>query len=594
MSVPADKPAKSEAHGQSPFPAATSLVGVYGEQLFRILEQTSSGYVLLDAQNRAQRWNDGYLRLFPWLSPNLKVGMSLQAALQAAAAAAPQPSAQALGKLADCHESLVSRQQSIAQVQLPNGRKLSLSAHSLSANYTVLACKELVSGEGDGESLPFFDVLTNLPNRRLLLDRLSQSMIQSERTGWRGALLTIDLEPARGLARLDVAETYAQLAPDIAQRLLSCMRSCDTVALLDAKHFVIMVSDLSPDIELANLLVERLSERLQESLNTGYQLNNKTVALEANIGATLFGPHSRSATELLLQAETAMYRLREEEAPGLHFFSPEQRIQPTDRSRMEQDLREALRLGQFELHYQPQYSARGDISGLEALLRWRHPRRGLVPPSIFLPVAEETDVIIPLGRWSIQAACEQLAKWKGDPLLGQQMVCVNISAKQLQQTDLATQIESIIAQTGANPALLALELPSKTLSSITTDIGQALSRLGAIGLRLSLDDFGDSSSMPEMLLQLPLCQLKLAHSLVQRLGPNNASEAAVQAAIALAGRYQISVVGAGVETLEQRALLAQHGCKHFMGYLFNAPMPVGQLKAQLQSPAMLGLQKSAA
>lgn len=318
-------------------------------------------------RKRAQRWNDGYLRLFPWLVPALKVGSVLQTVLQAAAASAPSTSASALNSIAESQLSLITRQQTSAQVQLPNGRKVSLSAHALSANYTVLACKELVAGEGDGESLAFFDVLTNLPNR-LLLDRLSQSMIQSERTGWRGALLTIDMEPAKGFSSLNADAANAHLASDIAQRLLSCMRACDTVARMDAKHFVIMVSDLSPDIELANLLVERLGERLQESLNTSYKLNNQTVTLEA-ILAPPCSAHSRSATELLQQPKPPVYRLRDEEAPGLHFFSPEQKIQPVDRSRMEQDLREALRLGQFELHYQPQYSTRGDVSGLEALLR---------------------------------------------------------------------------------------------------------------------------------------------------------------------------------------------------------------------------------
>lgn len=588
MSVPADKLVKSEAQGQSPFPASTNLVGVYGEQLFRILEQSSSGYVLLDAQNRAQRWNDGYLRLFPWLIPALKVGAPLQTALEAAVASA-QPSAAAdLQSIAEKQLALITRQQTHIQIQQPSGRKISLSAHALSANYTVLTCKELVAEEGDGESLSFFDAPTNLPNRRLLLDRLSQSMIQSERTGWRGALLTIDMEPAKGFSQLDTEETNAHLAPETAQRLISCMRACDTVARLDSKHFVIMVSDLSPDIELANLLVERLGERLLESLSNSYQLNAQTVKLEANIGATLFGPHSRSATELLQQAETAMYRLRDEEAPGLHFFNPEQHTQPLHRTNMEQGLREALRLDQFELHYQPQYSSRGDISGLEALLRWRHPLRGLVPPSIFFSVAEDTGIIIPLGLWSIRAACEQLAQWKNDPQLNALTICVNISAKQLQQTNLAEQIEHLITQTGVNPALLVLELASKTLSPINADIIRALSRLGAIGLRLSMDGFGSGSNTSEMLRQLPLCQLKLAHSLVHRLGPNNASEAAVQAAISLAKQHQITVVGAGIETLEQRALLAQHGCKHFMGYLFSAPVPANKVKSLLQNPALLG------
>jgi len=580
-------------HGQSAFPAATSLVGVYGEQLFRILEQTSSGYVLLDAQNRAQRWNDGYLQLFPWLGPTLKVGTSLQTALQTAASAAPASLAPALSHIAQSHQALIARQQAHAQFQLPNGRRLNLSAHALSANYTVLACKELLPHASEAESLSFFDVLTNLPNRRLLLDRLSQAMIQSERTGWRGALLTIDMEPVAG-SPASTGDSPAGLAQNIAQRLLGCVRSCDTVARLDAAHFVIMVSDLSPDIEMSTVLVERLGERLQESLNGSYPLGNKSAMLEANIGATLFGPHSRSATELLQQAEIAMYRLRDEEARGLHFFSPEQRILANDRQHLEQELREALRLGQFELHYQAQYSAGGDVNGLEALLRWRHPRRGLVPPSIFLSVAEETDIIVPLGRWSIQAACEQLARWKADPQLGKLPICVNISAKQLRQADLAEQLQDIISQTGADPALLLLELSTQALSPSHADIVPTLTRLRTMGLRLSLDDFGDSSHMQQALQQLPLNQLKLSHSLVQRLGPNNAAEAAVQAAIALAARHQMTIVGAGVETLEQRALLAQYGCEHFMGYLLSPPAPVGQLRSLLQRQVVSSLQETAA
>jgi len=590
MSATNEKSARSDIHGQSAFPAATSLVGVYGEQLFRILEQTSSGYVLLDAQNRAQRWNDGYLQLFPWLGPTLKVGTSLQTALQTAASTAPASSAPALSHIAQSHQALIARQQANAQFQLPNGRRLNLSAHALSANYTVLACKELLPHASEAESLSFFDVLTNLPNRRLLLDRLSQAMIQSERTGWRGALLTIDMEPVAG-SPASTEDSQAGLAQNIAQRLLGCVRSCDTVARLDAAHFVIMVSDLSPDIEMSTVLVERLGERLQESLNGSYPLGNKSAMLEANIGATLFGPHSRSATELLQQAEIAMYRLRDEEARGLHFFSPERRILANDRQRLEQELREALRLSQFELHYQAQYSAGGDVNGLEALMRWRHPRRGLVPPSIFLSVAEETDIIVPLGRWSIQAACEQLARWKADPQLGKLPICVNISAKQLRQADLAEQVQDIISQTGADPALLLLELSTQALSPSHADIVPTLTRLRTMGLRLSLDDFGDSSHMQQALQQLPLNQLKLSHSLVQRLGPNNAAEAAVQAAITLAARHQMTIVGAGVETLEQRALLAQYGCEHFMGYLLSPPAPVGQLRSLLQRQVVSGLQE---
>ena len=583
MSAPTDKSAKSE----SLFPAATSLVGAYGEQLFRILEQASGGFVLLDAQNRTQRWNEGYLQLFPWLAQGLKVGTPMQTMLQAGSSSEPHSS------VAAAHLAVLSRQLPAAEATLPNGRKVLLAVHTVSASYSLLTCKEIVTHASEAEHLAFFDALTQLPNRRLLLDRLSQAMIQSERTGWRGALLTIDMNASQALQELSGDASAERLPQDIAQRLLGCMRVCDTVARVDAEHFVIMVSDLSPDPELACLLVERLSERLQESLNADYNLAGKTLKLQANIGATLFGPHSRSATELLTQAEIAMYRLRDEESRGLHFFRPDQLIQPLDRSRLEQELREALRLNQFEVQYQPQYSAQGSATGLEALLRWRHPLRGLVPPSIFLSVAEESNIIVPLGLWSIRATCEQMALWRADPLLNHLPVSVNVSAKQLQQPDFAEQLESILAHTGINPALLILELPCSALQPAHSDLTRMLSRLSAMGVRLSLDNFGAKSSSQDMLTQLPLFQVKLSQTLVQRLGPNSASEAAVQATMALTQRAQVMVIASGVETLEQRALLAQHGCQHFMGYLFSAPVPAQQLKPLLQMP-QVGQQRKVA
>ena len=578
MSASNDKSAKPDLHGSGIFPASTSLVGIYGEPLFRILEQASSGYVLLDAQGRAQRWNEGYLHLFPWLRLGLKVGTSLHTVLQAAAAAAPASASTALETIAQGHQSALGHPHGHAEVQLPNGHKLQLSAHTLSANYSVIACKELMPQSQEDGHLAFFDTQTNLPNRRLLLDRLSQAMIQSERTGWRGALLTIDMDSGSKLPR-----PVPALTQEVVQRLLSCVRACDTVAKLDAEHFVIMVSDLSPDADLANLLVERMGERLQEHLNAGYRLGEQTVVLEANIGATLFGPHSRSATQLLHQAEAAMYRMRDGQERGLHFFQPEQRIQAPDRVRMEQELREALRLGLFELHYQAQYPVRGDINGLEALLRWRHPSRGMVPPSIFLPIAEASGIIIPLGLWSLQAACEQIARWQSGPQPIDLPVWVNISAQQLAQTDFADQVESILSNTAIDARLLGLEFSAKILTGDSTAWIPTLKRLSALGVRLSLDEFGSFACSPQALRQVPIQQLKLSQTLVQRLGPNTASEATIQSAMVMASNAQITVVGTGVETLEQRALLMQHGCRQFMGYLFSAPLPAAQLKALLQN-----------
>lgn len=580
MQAPNDKPCAPDASTPSSFPAATGLVGAYGEQLFRILEQAASGYVLLDSQNRIQRWNEGYLRLFPWLRPLVRTGADFENLLQFTQTA-PAHSATAtaqLKALSNAHRLLLAKQQTSQEQQLPDGRSITLAASPLSAGYTLITYRTAAVQLRHSDSLSFFDALSNLPNRRLLLDRLSHAMIQSERTGWRGALLNIDLQQFKTVTQGASSEAVAALVAEITQRLLGCMRANDTVARLDDEHFVIMVSDLSPDMELAQLLVERMGERLLESLNAPYLVNGRSHTLQAHIGATLFGPHSRSATELLSQAEAAMYKLRDEETRGLHFFKAEPQLPAPQRQQMEQELREALRLGQFQMQYQPQYSQQGEMTGLEALLRWHQPGRGVVPPRMFIAVAEESGIIVPLGQWVIQTVCEQIALWKNDPQLCTLAVAVNISLQQLQHHDFARQVEQIVKISGIAPRQLLLEFSATQLQNATHDNLQTLRQLAAGGIRLSLDNFGATHFSQNILMQLPLFQLKIAQTLVQRLGPNNASEAAMQAAVGVAKQLKIQIVASGVETLEQRALLVQNDCQHFLGYLFSVPVPASQLK----------------
>lgn len=583
MPAASDKPSASDTSTQTTFPAATGLVGAYGEQLFRILEQASSGYVLLDSQNRIQRWNDGYLRLFPWQAPFVRSGITLETLLQFTQVHPSHGATAAeLTGLNSAHQQLIAKRQTSMEQRLPDGSNITLAANSLSAGYTLITYRTTSQNGQNSDNLAFFDSLSNLPNRRLLLDRLSQAMIQSERTGWRGALLNIDLRQLNAIAQRPSAEVLDPLVQKISQRLLGCIRASDTVARWDDEHFVVMVADLSPDAELAQLLVERLGERLLESLNTPYFIGGRNYQLDANIGATLFGPHSRSATELLTQAEAAMYELRDEDHNGLHFFKPEQPQEASQRHRMEHELREAVRLGQFEMQYQPQYSQQGEMTGLEALLRWRHPKRGIVPPSMFITVAQESGIILPLGQWAIQAVCEQIALWENDSQLCSLPVAVNISLPQLQHSDFVSQVEQTIKYAGIAPQQLLLEFSAAQLQKATPENLQSLRQLASSGIRLSLDDFGATATPQNLLTQLPLFQLKIAQSLVQRLGPNNASEAAMQAAIAIAKQLKTQIVACGVETLEQRALLAQNDCKQFLGYLFSAPVQASQIKSLLR------------
>ena len=561
------------------------------EQLFRVLDQVASAYILLDSQQRVQRFSESYLQLFPWQSKLLTKDTHLARLLESEPESSLTAWSQAqLNGLRHAHLQMLAPEAPPADLSLPSGRHLSLAATPLADGQLLITYRDLPSSRNsvaELEQLAFLDPLTHLPNRRLLLDRLSQAMLQSQRTGWLGALLFLDLEQLRPLAQSMGRATTDQLIRHIGQRLMGCVRASDTVARLGNEEFVVMVSDLAPDAAVAATLVQRIGDKLLSCLETPYVVGEHTHHVATSIGATLFGPYSHSSTELLRQAEIAMYQLRERSGSGLCFFDPQLQMEVHQRVRMETDLRQALADSQFEMHYQPQFAESGDVIGLEALLRWRHPTKGLVPPSMFIAVAEESDIILPLGRWALHAACAQLALWhkQSHPQLAAVPMSVNVSAKQFQQPNFVEQLIQILAETGIEPALLTLELPEVLLHNEAVGCKTILQKLTTLGVRVALDNFGAGQAALSTLTQLPLHQLKISQSLVQRLGPSNSSEAAVQAVIDIADTLGLQVVAEGVETLEQRALLEQYGCQRFQGYLYSAPVSVEQLELLTAQPS---------
>ena len=433
--------------------------------------------------------------------------------------------------------------------------------------------------EAEIAHLAFYDGLTNLPNRRLLLDRLNQAESAAERSGERGALLFLDLDEFKTLNDTLGHEVGDQLLQQVARRLAGAVRSTDTVARLGGDEFVVMLRDLSSDNEEAAATTRRIGEKILHQLNQPYQLGAYAHQQSCSIGVTLFGHKPQPAAELLRQADIAMYQVKAQRGDGLCFFDPAMQEAISARAKLEADMREALTLGQFVLHYQPQCTLAGRLVGVEALIRWQHPERGLVMPGQFIGVAEDSEFIVPLGEWVLRTACEQLALWEGDPLLRHLHLAVNVSARQFHQADFVPQLIQVIQQTGIRPHLLELEL---TESLVLDNVEESVAKMHLLrtkGVRFSVDDFGTGYSSLAYLTQLPLQQLKIDQSFVRNLGVRHTDSVIVQTIIGMARNLELEVIAEGVETEAQRDFLASFGCHLYQGYLLGRPMPADQLRA---------------
>lgn len=422
--------------------------------------------------------------------------------------------------------------------------------------------------------LAFHDALTMLPNRRLLTDRLQQALPYSARSGHRGAVLLIDLDNFKTLNDTLGHDKGDLLLQQVAQRLVGCVRESDTVARLGGDEFVVMLEGLSLHAKEAATQAETVGKKILATLGQPYQLADCQNRSTPSIGMTLFFGHQTSIDELLKQADLAMYQSKTAGRNTLCFFDPAMQSMVADRAALELDLREAVRHQQFTLYYQAQVIGDGRLTGAEALLRWQHPQRGLVSPAEFIPLAEETGLILPLGLWVLETACSQLATWATQPATAQLFLAVNVSANQLHQADFVDQVLEVLSKTGANPKRLKLELTESLLVSDVEDTITKMSALKAHGVGFSLDDFGTGYSSLSYLKRLPLDQLKIDQGFVRHIliDPNDAAIAKM--VIALADSLGLTVIAEGVEIEAQRDFLARLGCHAYQGYLFGRPVPL--------------------
>jgi len=432
------------------------------------------------------------------------------------------------------------------------------------------------------EHLAFFDPLTNLPNRRLLQDRLKPALAASQRSGRKGALLFIDLDNFKALNDTLGHDMGDLLLQQVAERLVGCVREEDTVARLGGDEFVIMLEYLSERSAEAATQTKTVGNKILAVINQPFQLKNHEYSCTPSIGATLFNGHEKTVEELLKHADIAMYEAKTSGRNALRFFDPKMQEIVAARVALEEELRLALRDRQFVLYYQVQVKSSGFPFGAEALIRWSHPELGPIPPSDFIPVAEETGLILIIGHWVLETACRQLKAWQQTPSTRNLVLSVNVSGKQFFQPDFVDQVVACIQRYGVDPTLLKLEL---TESILLEDIEETIAIMEALvkfGVQFSLDDFGTGYSSLQYLKKLPLSQLKIDQSFVRDIANDNSDRTIVRTIIAMANTLNLSVIAEGVETEEQQQILQANGCETCQGYLFSKPLPIEQFDHYLK------------
>ncbi len=431
------------------------------------------------------------------------------------------------------------------------------------------------------QRLAFFDPLTNLPNRRLLQDRLKLALVSSHRSCRKGALLFIDLDNFKILNDSLGHDMGDLLLQQVAERLIACIREGDTVARLGGDEFVVVLENLSEHAFTAAKQAETIGNKILATLCQPYLLTVHDYRSTPSMGATLFNGQDQTMDELLKQADIAMYQAKNSGRNTLRFFDPKMQASITARVIMEADLRQAVTEQQFILYYQPQVCHNNRIVGTEVLIRWLHPQKGLIPPLEFIPISEETGLIHHIGLWVLDTACHQIKNWETDARTRHLQIAVNVSALQFRHPDFVEQVCQVLHQTDINPAKLKLELTETMVLADIEDTIMKMNALRVIGVRFSMDDFGTGYSSLSSLKKLPIDQLKIDQSFIRDILTDPDDSIIVQTIIAMANHLGMEVIAEGVETEAQRDFLDRNNCKVCQGYLFGKPMPVKTFEEML-------------
>jgi diguanylate cyclase (GGDEF)-like protein/PAS domain S-box-containing protein len=449
------------------------------------------------------------------------------------------------------------------------------------------------------QNLAFFDSLTGLPNRRQIIERIQQAIGASQRSGKFGVVVLLDIDCFKQINDTQGHAVGDRLLEQVAQRLKAAVRTEDVVARLGGDEFIVLAENIGADEDEAALHAERVGAKVLaamrlpvvldeldehiDALNPPYLIDEfaRSYRTTASLGLTLFRGDCVSAETLLKQADLAMYKAKDEGRNAQRFYNPDMQRAIEARFALEEAMRRALEHGEFRLHYQPQLDLQGGVIGAEALLRWIDAEGIERSPATFIPVAESSGLILPLGEWVLDTACAQLKSWEASPRTAGLSIAVNVSARQFRADDFVLNVREVVASHGVNPRRLKLELTESMLVGDIDEVAARMKELAAIGIRFSLDDFGTGYSSLAYLKRMPLDEIKVDQSFVRDIeqDPNDAS--IVRAIIALSDSLEIHVIAEGVETDAQRAFLVRNGCRAFQGFLLGRPMPLSQWDAFL-------------
>lgn len=452
-------------------------------------------------------------------------------------------------------------------------------SHYVSSYSSITQNRE---AEAEIHRMAYYDPLTLLPNRRFLQERLEQSLTHCEHNRCRGAVLFVDLDNFKILNDAHGHDVGDLLLTMVARRLESAAPNLSTVSRLSGDEFVIVLDDLSSIVEEATEQARQVAEGVCRALNQPYELRGPEFNCTASVGIALFQGEKHGVKRLLKRADLALYQAKAAGRNRVHFFDADMQSQFDARNMLIHDLQQALALDQFRLYYQIQVDHLYRAISVEALLRWQHPKHGLLEPDTFIPLAEETGLILPIGQWVLKTACEQIRNWSeraGAPI----HMAINVSARQFRQPNFVDDVKKTLAETGADPACLGLELTESVVISDLQDTIAKMHALKQMGIRLSMDDFGTGYSSLSTLSSLPLDQLKIDQSFIQKLNPNADAnnEIVTQSIITLGRTLGLQVIAEGVETYNQLDFLERHGCNAYQGYLFGRPQTLTHLETTM-------------
>ncbi len=429
--------------------------------------------------------------------------------------------------------------------------------------------------------LAFYDLLTKLPNRRLLLDRLRHASAASAHSKKHGAVLFLNLDHFKAFT----SNTGDLLLHKIARRLTASIQEGDTVACLGGDVFVVVMESLNVDLKEAAQQAKLFAEKVRSVVNCPHQLNEQTIHTTASIGIAMFIGHLETSETILKQAKAAMEQAKSAGRDTIRFYNHDIQDTLNRRNKLVQELRLAIENRQFQLHYQVQVDSQHQALGAEALLRWQHPERGLLAPGEYIALCEDTGLIVSLGLWVLEQACRQLRCWQAQTRFRDLILAVNVSAKQFHQSDFVAQIRRVLLESAANPAQIKLELTESSMLENIEDTIAKMRELKSLGIRFSMDDFGTGHSSLQYLKRLPLDQIKIDQSFVRDIASDPNDAVIVKAIISMSDALGLSVIAEGVETEEQLHFLNTNGCHVFQGYLFGKPLPLDEFETSLHQRA---------